>query len=175
MDTLTCHPWSLFLKKERNVDKGLAVDLLFLRQQNEPNQEKLCATSPGALCNAAISACAAQQLWQRAVCLLSLARKAPPGAEFRQSLSDGGEGGRRDGGPSWRKFSSQRERTKVSAPLTRPSLNWPSVLKGMFSSVFFGTFSETTIHTYDRYDLLDSKSPKAGPGVLTPQSTVQRF
>ncbi|CAK9104172.1 unnamed protein product [Durusdinium trenchii] len=29
-----------------------------------------------ALCNAAISACAAQQLWQRAVCLLSLARKA---------------------------------------------------------------------------------------------------
>ncbi|CAK9105132.1 unnamed protein product [Durusdinium trenchii] len=34
-----------------------------------------------ALCNAAISACAAQQLWQRAVCLLSLARKAPPGAD----------------------------------------------------------------------------------------------
>jgi len=43
----------------------------------------------GAICNAAISACAAQHLWQRALCLLDVAEGLPGGAEFWQILSDG--------------------------------------------------------------------------------------
>ena len=46
----------------------------------------------GAICNAAISACAAQHLWQRALCLLDVAEGLPGGAEFWQILSDGSDG-----------------------------------------------------------------------------------
>lgn len=49
-------------------------------------------TCRGALYNAAISACATQQLWQKALNLLDASQELPGGAEFRQNPAGFGLG-----------------------------------------------------------------------------------